>query len=53
MRRPLTKFNYTFDALADVTGNLLSQLGIGRFALYVQDYGAPVGSSASVRRPRA
>jgi pimeloyl-ACP methyl ester carboxylesterase len=48
---PVDEFNYTFDALADVTGNLLSQLGIGRFALYVQDYGAPVGWRLAIAHP--
>ena len=35
---------YTFDALAGLTAGLLDQLGADRYALYVQDYGAPVGS---------
>src|ERR1700736_6594729 len=38
-----TEFDYTFDALAGLTADLLAQLGIARYALYVQDYGAPVG----------
>lgn len=45
------EFAYTFDALADVTGNLLSQLGIDRFALYVQDYGAPIGWRLAIAHP--
>ena len=36
-------FDYTFDALAGITAGLLSQLGVSRYAIYVQDYGAPVG----------
>jgi pimeloyl-ACP methyl ester carboxylesterase len=37
------EFRYTFDHLADVMEAFLSELGIKRFAMYVQDYGAPVG----------
>ncbi|HEY0813748.1 MAG TPA: alpha/beta hydrolase, partial [Pseudonocardia sp.] len=46
-------FPYTFDALADVTEELLAQLGIGRFSMYVQDYGAPIGWRLALRRPDA
>jgi pimeloyl-ACP methyl ester carboxylesterase len=42
-RPPVEQFAYTFDALARLTGGLLDGLGIRRFAMYVQDYGAPVG----------
>jgi pimeloyl-ACP methyl ester carboxylesterase len=45
--------DYTFDALADVTEDLLATLGIDRYALYVQDYGAPVGWRLALRRPEA
>ena len=37
------QFEYSFDALARITARLLEQLGVSRFAMYVQDYGAPVG----------
>ncbi|WP_205856219.1 alpha/beta fold hydrolase, partial [Phytoactinopolyspora endophytica] len=40
---PLGEFAYTFDALAELTSGLLDQLGLDRYALYVQDYGAPIG----------
>lgn len=45
------EFTYTFDALADLTGKLLDQLGLDRYALYVQDYGAPIGWRLALRRP--
>src|SRR3954462_9058538 len=38
---PADEFDYTFDALTDLTAGLLNGLGIDRYALYVQDYGAP------------
>ena len=39
------------DALTDVTERLLTQLGIGPYTLYVQDYGAPIGWRLALRRP--
>jgi pimeloyl-ACP methyl ester carboxylesterase len=33
----------TFDRLAEVTGNAIDALGIGDYAVYMFDYGAPVG----------
>ena len=44
-------FPYTFDALTDVTEHLLAQLDVDRFALYVQDYGAPIGWRLALRHP--
>lgn len=46
-------FDYTFDALADLTGHLLDQLGVDRYAIYVQDYGAPIGWRLALRNPQA
>jgi pimeloyl-ACP methyl ester carboxylesterase len=50
---PASEFGYTFDALADLTGALLGQLGITRYAVYVQDYGAPVGWRLALADPAA
>lgn len=50
---PVDEFDYTFDALADLTSGLLAQLGISRYALYVQDYGAPVGWRLALADPTA
>ena len=44
-------FGYTFDHLADVVDGLLEQLGIDRFAIYVMDFGAPVGFRLALRHP--
>ncbi|WP_030904260.1 alpha/beta fold hydrolase [Streptomyces sp. NRRL F-5126] len=46
-----TEFDYTFDALSDLTKGLLRQLGVDRYALYVQDYGAPIGWRLAVAEP--
>ena len=50
---PASEFDYTFDAIADLTGGLLSQLGVTRYAIYVQDYGAPVGWRLALGSPEA
>ncbi|MEU0965347.1 alpha/beta hydrolase [Streptomyces sp. NPDC005917] len=47
----LDDFPYTFDALTDVTAGLLDRLGVDRFAMYVQDYGAPIGWRLALRAP--
>ncbi|MEU8824730.1 alpha/beta hydrolase [Streptomyces sp. NPDC048636] len=46
-------FDYTFDALTDLTAGLLAHLGVSRYALYVQDYGAPIGWRLALRTPEA
>jgi pimeloyl-ACP methyl ester carboxylesterase len=46
-------FNYSFDSLAGITAALLARLGIDRYAMYVQDYGAPVGWRLAIRNPRS
>ena len=48
-----TEFGYTFDALTDLTEDLLAGLGITRYAIYVQDYGAPIGWRLALRDPGA
>jgi pimeloyl-ACP methyl ester carboxylesterase len=50
---PADEFTYTFDALADLTADLLKRLGISRYAMYVQDYGAPVGWRLALNTPEA
>lgn len=45
------EFGYTFEHLTDVIDRLTEVLGIERFALYVFDYGAPVGFRMAVRHP--
>ncbi len=50
---PTSEFDYTFDALTDLTAGLLDQLDIARYAIYVQDYGAPIGWRLALRTPDA
>lgn len=47
----LKDFPYTFEALTQATSGLLDHLGIDRFAMYVQDYGAPVGWRLALQGP--
>jgi pimeloyl-ACP methyl ester carboxylesterase len=39
----------TFDRLAEVTGRVIDQLGIGDYAIYMFDFGAPVGFRLALR----
>lgn len=45
------QFPYTFAKFADVVDGLLSRLGAQRYALYVNDYGAPVGYRLALKHP--
>ena len=40
---PRDEFAYTFDNLAAVIEEFTAKLDLSKYALYVQDYGAPVG----------
>jgi pimeloyl-ACP methyl ester carboxylesterase len=44
-------FTYTFDSLASVIDRFTEQLGLTRYALYVQDYGAPIGYRLASAHP--
>ena len=46
-----SKFAYTFDNYAEIIDKLTSQLGLNRYALYVMDYGAPVGFRLAYKHP--
>jgi pimeloyl-ACP methyl ester carboxylesterase len=45
------KFEYSFANFANLIDGLTTQLGVGRYVLYVQDYGAPVGFRLALKRP--
>ncbi|RSS35312.1 alpha/beta hydrolase [Streptomyces sp. WAC07061] len=44
-------FTYTFDRLADIVEGFTDALALDRFALYVFDFGAPVGLRLATRHP--
>ena len=50
-QRSREAFSYTFDNIAKTVGRFTEVLGLERFALYVFDYGAPVGFRLAVQRP--
>ncbi len=45
------KFDYTFDHIADVIDRFTSTLGLNHYALYMQDYGGPIGFRLALRHP--
>ena len=45
-------FSYTFDRLADIVAKFTQALGLNRYALYMQDFGGPVGLRLASRYPR-
>ncbi|WP_280467137.1 alpha/beta fold hydrolase [Nocardia cyriacigeorgica] len=45
------EFDYSFDKLTAITEALLDTVGIDRFALYIQDYGAPIGLRIAAAQP--
>jgi pimeloyl-ACP methyl ester carboxylesterase len=48
---PRRAFRYTFDNLAGVIDRLTQVVGLERFAVYVFDYGAPIGFRLAMRHP--
>jgi pimeloyl-ACP methyl ester carboxylesterase len=46
-----TAFKYTFDHLAGVIDRFSEVVGLDRYAMYVFDYGAPVGFRLATRHP--
>jgi len=48
---PLDSFDYTFDHLAQLVDRFTEMLGLERYALYVQDYGAPIGFRLAAAHP--
>ena len=45
------QFSYTFDHLADAIDRFTAVAGLTRYAIYVFDYGAPVGFRLATRHP--
>jgi pimeloyl-ACP methyl ester carboxylesterase len=44
-------FRYSFDGLAEIVGGFVEALGLARYAVYVFDYGAPVGFRLALAKP--
>ena len=44
-------FAYSFDGLADVLDGFIDAVGLDRFAMYVFDFGGPVGFRVAARHP--
>jgi len=49
--RPRDAFNYTFENLAQVIDRFTEKIGLKRFAIYIFDYGAPVGLRIALKHP--
>jgi pimeloyl-ACP methyl ester carboxylesterase len=44
-------FRYTFDNLAEAIGRFIDVIGLKQFAIYIFDYGAPVGLRIAAKHP--
>jgi pimeloyl-ACP methyl ester carboxylesterase len=45
------KFSYTFDSIADIVSSFTEAVHLDRYAIYLQDYGGPVGYRVAVAHP--
>lgn len=50
---PRDSFRYSFEALAQTIAEFTDRVGLKRYAIYIQDYGAPVGLRLALKRPDA
>ena len=48
---PPSEYRYTFDHIAETMNELLVQLKVGSYTLYIHDYGAPVGMRMILANP--
>ena len=48
---PREQFRYSFENLAKIVGTFTEAVGLRRFALYIFDYGAPVGLRLALAHP--
>jgi pimeloyl-ACP methyl ester carboxylesterase len=46
-----TSFRYTFENIANVMDDFTRTIGATRYAIYVQDYGSPVGLRLAIKHP--
>jgi pimeloyl-ACP methyl ester carboxylesterase len=45
------RFRYTFENLANLIGKFTETIGLDRYAIYIFDYGAPVGLRLAIANP--
>jgi len=50
--KPRDAFSYTFDNIANVMDRFTVVAGLTRFAIYIFDYGAPVGLRIAAKHPK-
>jgi pimeloyl-ACP methyl ester carboxylesterase len=50
--KPRDAFSYTFDNITDVMDRFTEVAGLTRFAIYIFDYGAPVGLRIAAKHPK-
>lgn len=48
---PRDSYNYSFASFADTMAKFTDAVGLDRFAIYIQDYGAPVGLRLALKQP--
>lgn len=48
---PADQYEYSFDNLAKTMDKFLEQRGLGKYSLYIQDYGAPIGFRIATAHP--
>lgn len=48
---PHEEFEYSFDHLSKIVDKLLEKKGVNRYALYLMDYGAPIGFRIAAKHP--
>src|SRR5271169_4449232 len=48
---PRDTFKYTFESLAETIDHFTGVIGLKRFAIYIFDYGAPVGLRIALKHP--
>lgn len=47
------QFQYSFSAIAKLIAGFTDAVGLNRYALFIQDYGAPIGLRLALDRPQA
>ncbi len=48
---PVNEFDYSFDNIAQIMEQFVDKIELGRFSLYLMDYGAPVGFRIAASQP--